>query len=449
MYVSRVTVVATRPRPQFAVSLAAAVAAVCVVTLFLADHSALADPLTPVLTVIWILSATTAAMQTSNAQFSPTFICAVLAIGLLGPAATFVIIVVAELVVWAIERYRWRALVINLAGIPGPYLMAAVAFDLAGPTEGTLGFFILLAVAGLAGIAMNIALVGTLIDILDGRRTNAVLRELKELAPTLAISIAFTLTIVEGYLEFGMVAVVGLMIGALGAGYILQLLAKSREQSREYVNLSWGVLSSLVRTLNERDDRASRHSAAVARFSRDMAEVAGLEEKEIQLAHTSGLLHDIGKFALSDRVMERGVRLTEADWKGIRRHPDIGADLLRDIGVYGPVSEVVRCHHERVDGRGYPRGLTGAEIPEVAKIVAVAEVYDTLTAPDTYRTPMNSFEALRELRRVSGVQLDEVYVEALATLLAGRSLEYRHADAADFDIELAMERRIKESVKLI
>ena len=246
-----------------------------------------------------------------------------------------------------------------------------------------------------------------------------------------------------------MVAVVGLMIGAIGAGYILQLLAKSREQSREYVNLSWGVLSSLVRTLNERDDRASRHSAAVARFSRDMAEVAGLEEKEIQLAHTSGLLHDIGKFALSDRVMERGVRLTEADWKGIRRHPDIGADLLRDIGVYGPVSEVVRCHHERVDGRGYPRGLTGAEIPEVAKIVAVAEVYDTLTAPDTYRTPMNSFEALRELRRVSGVQLDEVYVEALATLLAGRSLEYRHADAADFDIELAMERRIKESVKLI
>ena len=104
--------------------------------------------------------------------------------------------------------------------------------------------------------------------------------------------------------------------------------------------------------------------------------------------------------------MERGTRLTEADWRGIRRHPDIGADLLRDIGVYGPVAEIVRCHHERVDGRGYPRGLEGDEIPEVAKIVAVAEVYDTLTAPDTYRTPMNSFEALRELRRVAGTQLD-------------------------------------------
>ena len=179
-----------------------------------------------------------------------------------------------------------------------------------------------------------------------------------------------------------------------------------------------------------------------------MADVAGLDQKEIELAHTAGLLHDIGKFALSDRVMERGTRLTEADWRGIRRHPDIGADLLRDIGVYGPVSEIVRCHHERVDGRGYPRGLEGDEIPEVAKIVAVAEVYDTLTAPDTYRTPMNSFEALQRAAPRRRRAARRRYVEALATLLAGRSLEYRHADEADFDIELAMERRIKDAVTL-
>ncbi len=146
-------------------------------------------------------------------------------------------------------------------------------------------------------------------------------------------------------------------------------------------------------------------------FSRDMARTAGLDERDAELAHTAGLLHDIGKFVLSDRVMERGAQLTEADWRGIRRHPDIGADLLRDIGVFGPVGDIVRCHHERIDGRGYPRGLTGAQIPEVAKIVAVAEVYDTLTAPDTYRTPMTSFEALTELRRVAGGQLDERYVE--------------------------------------
>jgi HD-GYP domain-containing protein (c-di-GMP phosphodiesterase class II) len=113
--------------------------------------------------------------------------------------------------------------------------------------------------------------------------------------------------------------------------------------------------------------------------------------------------------------------------------------------MYGPVAEIVLAHHERIDGRGYPRGLSKDEIPEIAKMIAVAEVYDTLTASDTYRTRMSSFEALRELRRVAGTQLDSRYVEVLAGLLTGEGTEYRHADAADFDVELAMERRIKEA----
>jgi HD-GYP domain-containing protein (c-di-GMP phosphodiesterase class II) len=120
--------------------------------------------------------------------------------------------------------------------------------------------------------------------------------------------------------------------------------------------------------------------------------------------------------------------------------------MLRDFGVYGPVAEIVRAHHERVDGRGYPDGLKAAEIPEIAKIVAVAEVYDTLTAEDTYRTPVSSFEALTELRGVSGTQLESRYVEVLAELLAGRGVDYRHANAVDFDSELELERRIGESV---
>jgi HD-GYP domain-containing protein (c-di-GMP phosphodiesterase class II) len=109
------------------------------------------------------------------------------------------------------------------------------------------------------------------------------------------------------------------------------------------------------------------------------------------------------------------------------------------------VAEIVLCHHERVDGRGYPQGLVAEEIPEIAKIVSVAEVYDTLTASDTYRTQMSSFEALTELRRVSGSQLDARYVEVLAELLTGSGVEYRHADMVDFDAELNMERRIRQA----
>jgi putative nucleotidyltransferase with HDIG domain len=226
---------------------------------------------------------------------------------------------------------------------------------------------------------------------------------------------------------------------------MMRLVVVARERTREYANLSWGVLSSLIRTLDERDKRAARHCAAVAKFSRDIAAAAGMSRREQELAHTAGLLHDIGRFALSDRVMEREGRLNEEDWTSIRRHPAIGADLLKDVGVYGPVAEIVLCHHERIDGRGYPRGLKGDDIPPIARIVAVAEVYDTLTAPDTYRTQMNSFEALTELRRVAGTQLDERFVEVLAELLAGQGTEYRHADDADYDAELDIERRMNEA----
>jgi putative nucleotidyltransferase with HDIG domain len=170
-----------------------------------------------------------------------------------------------------------------------------------------------------------------------------------------------------------------------------------------------------------------------------------MSETEQELAHTAGLLHDIGRFALSDRVAERGRTLAEEDWAAIQRHPELGADMLRDLGMYGPVAEIVRAHHERIDGRGYPLGLVESEIPEIAKIISVAEVYDTLTASDTYRTQMSSFEALTELRRVAGSQLDARYIEVLAGLLTGEGVEYRHADTANFDRELNMERRMREA----
>jgi putative nucleotidyltransferase with HDIG domain len=245
--------------------------------------------------------------------------------------------------------------------------------------------------------------------------------------------------------ELGTAGIAFALSAVFTFSYMAHLLAGSRNRAEQYVSLSWGVLAGLMRTLDIRDQRAARHAAAVARFARDMAQAVGMSEQEQELAHTAGLLHDIGHFALSDRVAERGRTLTDEDWVAIQQHPELGADMLKDLGMYGPVGEIVLAHHERIDGRGYPSGLFGEEIPEIAKIISVAEVYDTLTASDTYRTRMSSFEALRELRRVSGSQLDGRYVEVLAALLTGEGVEYRHADAADFDTELAMERRIKEA----
>jgi putative nucleotidyltransferase with HDIG domain len=387
-----------------------------------------------------------AARYASRLTVSAVFVATMLAVGFLGPAPAFLIPAVANVAVWFVERYRWQALLINVAASATPALLAAVAFDAIDPARDGVGFVALLALASVLTMALNLAIVSTLMAWLDGLSPSANLRAARVLLPAVGLNIALVAVIAEIYAEFGLTALVFVLLNVVAFTYMARLVITARERTRQYANLSWGVLSGLIRTLDERDSRAARHCAAVAAFSRDIAKKSGFSNRDQELAHTAGLLHDIGKFALSDHVMERGGNLSEADWRGIRRHPDIGADLLRDIGVYGPVADIIRAHHERIDGRGYPRRLRGEDIPPIARIVAVAEVYDTLTAPDTYRTPMNSFEALNEMRRVAGKQLDADYVEMLAELLAGRGTDYRHADEADFDRELDIERRMNEAV---
>jgi putative nucleotidyltransferase with HDIG domain len=294
-------------------------------------------------------------------------------------------------------------------------------------------------------LVLNFLIVNSLAALLHDQPVVNSLRPPRTMYPALVMNVALTLAVAGVYAKFGLAASAFIIIVVVAFNYMYHLIAAARERAREYASLSWGVLSGLVRALEVRDSRSARHSAAVAAFAREIARHCGLSERDCELAHTAGLLHDIGKFALSDRAMDRGGTLAELDWHAIRQHPALGADMLRDLGLYGPVADIVLAHHERPDGRGYPRGIRGDEIPEIAKIVSVAEVYDTLTAEGTYRTRMNSFEALTELRRVSGRQLEGRYVEALAELLAGQGVEYRHRDDADFYRELDLERRINEA----
>jgi putative nucleotidyltransferase with HDIG domain len=376
-----------------------------------------------------------------------SFVASMLAVAFLGPAPAFAIAALAELGAWAVQRLRLAALAINVLGSGAPSLIAATALTGVHPADGLAFYSLLSAVTALA-LALNFALVAPLSAMLHQQSVLPSLREVRHLVPPLAINVALTVAAAGTYATVGLGAAMFILVSIFAFTYMARLVVASRERTRQYASLSWGVLSGLLRTLDLRDGRAARHAAGVAAFSRDIAEASGMRPEQCELAHTAGLLHDIGRFGLSDRVMERGRTLTEQDWQSIRRHPELGYDMLRDLGIYGPVAEIVRAHHERVDGRGYPQGLTREEIPEIARIVAVAESYDTLTADDTYRTPMSSFEALNELRRVSGTQLDERYVETLATLLTGRGVDYRHANTADFDSELDVERRINESVGL-
>jgi putative nucleotidyltransferase with HDIG domain len=403
-------------------------------------------PLAGVLTLTAVVAELIATSLAARIKLSAAFVAGALAIGFVGPGAAFLIPTVAFVATWLVERYRWRALLINVASSATPTCAVAIAFQAIDPARNSVAFLALLALAAALTMTLNFVIGQLLFALLDGDPIWRRLRQTRYLVAPVLLNIGVVVVVGEIYDELGLAALAFVFLNVVVFTYMTRLLVTARDRTRQYANLSWGVLSGLIRTLDERDSRAARHCAAVAAFSRDIAKHAGMSRRDQELAHTAGLLHDIGKFALSDRVMERGGQLGEPDWRGVRRHPDIGAELLRDIGVYGPVAEIVRAHHERVDGRGYPRGLRGDQIPPVARIVAVAEVYDTLTAPDTYRSPMTSFEALTELRRVAGMQLDPVYVEVLAELLAGRGTEYRHADEADFDRELDIERRMNEAV---
>ncbi len=379
-------------------------------------------------------------------SISGAFIAEMLAVAFLAPAAAFAVVAIGELAAWFVERSRPRVLAANITAAGLPILATAEVFRAVSPASDKAQFYLLLAGLSVGVFVLNFVLAHTFLAGFDQRRwRDGLAAETLDLLPSIALNIVLAVAAASVYVEVGTGGLVFALASIVTFTYMASLVAKARDRARRYAALSWGVLSGLLRALDTRDPRAARHSAATAAFARDIARQCGMDARTCELAHTAGLLHDVGRLALADRVLDQGRTLGEEDWESIRHHPQLGAEMLQDLGVYGPVAEIVHAHHERIDGRGYPDGLADDAIPELAKIVAVAEVYDTLTAEDTYRTQVSSFEALTELRRVSGSQLDGRYVEALATLLSGRGVEYRHASAADFEHELDMERRIGDA----
>ena len=440
--------VPTQTHRRAAVAVALALLAASIPLLLVAPGDEYQPLLTAVLSACAIASVLGASKWEGAQQISAAFVCFMLAVAFVGPVGAFAVGVASELGTWAIRRYRLVVLPINIAAAAVPTLLSGIVFHAlaGGPLDGSLGDIAALGVAAVLFLALNFALLRSLAVLVDGGRLREALHHPRELLPSLVLTVALTLAIAGISARFDLAATLLVILIIVAFNYMSRLVVIARQRAEQYAALSWGVLSALVRSLDRRDSRTARHSAAVAAFARDIAIECGMPRRDAELAHTAGLLHDIGRFALPDRVMERQGTLTEDDWQAIHRHPELGADMLKDLGVYGPVAQIVRAHHERIDGRGYPDRLKGDEIPEVARIVAVAEVYDTLTAEDTYRDRMTSFQAITELRRVAGRQLDARYVEALASLLTGRGLDYRHADTADFDSELAIHGRIADSI---
>jgi putative nucleotidyltransferase with HDIG domain len=245
------------------------------------------------------------------------------------------------------------------------------------------------------------------------------------------------------YVRTGVAAMALMVVVLLVFQYLLRALLLSRERAEQLARLQIGVLVSLIETLALRDRMTARHSAAVARYSAAIAGALGWPRDQRELAHTAGLLHDIGKFAFPDTILLADSRLSPAQREAVKAHPTDGAQVLRRLDGYAPVADVVLAHHERWDGSGYPRGLAGEAIPAAARVIAVADTYDVLTARDSYRKPVSPQAAVAEQRRVAGTQLDPAIVEVFADLGARGDLSFRHADDVDFEHELAFDRLVR------
>lgn len=193
--------------------------------------------------------------------------------------------------------------------------------------------------------------------------------------------------------------------------------------------------------LGLRDPTSLRHAAAVASYAKAMAIELGCDDDEQEVIHLTGLLHDIGKFTWSDRLLHPE-QLTDEDWALIRRHPQDGAAMVGKLDGFGPVAEGILYHHERMDGGGYPAALIGKEIPMASRIVAICSTYDTMTTRDTYGPPMSPEEAMGELRSVSGQQLDGELVETFVALLEREGPTF--GQDADYKTELDFERRVRK-----
>ncbi|HPS01018.1 MAG TPA: HD-GYP domain-containing protein, partial [Candidatus Sumerlaeota bacterium] len=189
------------------------------------------------------------------------------------------------------------------------------------------------------------------------------------------------------------------------------------------------TLRSLVSTLEAKDAYTRHHSQRVTDISLKLARRVGCTEEECESVAFAGVLHDIGKVGINDNILLKTSRLTDAEYTIIKQHPVIGARIIEPLGLIQEERDIILHHHERIDGRGYPDGLKGEEIPFLARIVAIADSFDAMTSTRAYRKPRPMEEVLEEFEKFSGTQFDSDLVPVFLEALEEGEIEAYGADA--------------------
>jgi HD-GYP domain-containing protein (c-di-GMP phosphodiesterase class II) len=187
------------------------------------------------------------------------------------------------------------------------------------------------------------------------------------------------------------------------------------------------IVDGLVQMVRVRDPITASHLDAVGLLARRLGQTLELEEVTVNRLSAAARLHDIGKIAISLNILEKPGALDDHEWMEIRRHPDAGATIVAGFPQLEKYRQIIRSHHERVDGRGYPDGLLGTEIPYEARIIAVVDAFHAMTVSRPYSRVRTPAQALAELMNCSGTQFEPEYVEAFVKTMGYRARGLRSA----------------------
>lgn len=230
---------------------------------------------------------------------------------------------------------------------------------------------------------------------------------------------------IEGQVFGALFIISSTILGEDKEGKIQYLLNRSAERL-ENVALYEGLYENMLSTLNSmakildaRDPHTSQHSTRVTTLSMSMAEALELTEEERDTLFIAASLHDIGKVGIPNNILLKRGKLTDEEFDFIKRHPDIGADILKPLPPMAKETEIIRHHHERFDGRGYPSGLKEIEIPYLSRIISLADSFDAMTSDRPYRKGMSVAEAVAEINQCKGKQFDPVLADIFIEKVAG------------------------------
>jgi putative nucleotidyltransferase with HDIG domain len=311
--------------------------------------------------------------------------------------------------------------------------------------SGFLALFAAVAAALVVESIIDIAL-ASITPVVRG--TGAWMDTIGSVGPTVIVSVPLHTPMIAvlaySYLEVSPWSVALFAAPAFAAQRLLLLYRQQRQDTEALglanarlakANLSFAT--ALVATLDARDRYTAGHSAAVAIYARDIAKRMALPEREQELVHLCGLVHDVGKIGLSAGLLEKPGALSLEERRQMEQHSVIGERILRNVEDYAEIAAVVRHHHERIDGNGYPDRLEGNAIPLLARIIAVADAYNAMTSDRPYRDAMPSRVARLRLAQAVESQFDTAVVAAFEAILTTASEGYRMAADSEFGLTSA------------